>query len=282
MSLQAVALLINLALAIGKAWIGYVAGSRALIADALNSSNDVVATALAWFAFRFGRKPPDDNHPYGHDNAEALAGLLIGGMICATGVAIAVDSVLHTASATPPGVLALWMAAATAVVKLALWRVSLAAGRRLRSPTLLASARDHIADVIAGLGAFAGILVSRAGTPEADTIAAVLIGIWVLYQGFEPVRTNLAILMQEVPPKLATDAARIAEQTVGVENVRVVRAQPIGGYFRMDVTIEVDEALSVLRGHEIAEDVSRRVRAASDGVREVMVHVEPFGRPHPE
>jgi cation diffusion facilitator family transporter len=274
-SVQAAALLINVVLAILKAWIGVVAGSRALIADALNSSGDVVATTVAWLAFRFGRKPPDDNHPYGHHNAEALAGLLIGSMICATGAAIAFDSLVAHHTEEPPGTAALWVAVATAAVKLWLYRVSISTGRRLRSPTLLASARDHIADVIAGLGAFVGILLARLGFPAADAVAAVGIGIWVFVQGIEPIRANVRILMHEAPAELTLEATAIARAVEGVERVTEVRIQPIGGHYRMDVTIEVVGSLSVHEGHGIAHDVERAIRATEDSVREVLVHVEP-------
>ena len=109
MSVQLAALLVNIGLAALKFTVGSMANSRALIADAFNSAGDVVATLVAWLAFRYAMKPPDDDHHYGHANAEALAGLLIGGMLCATGAFILINGVLaliedrvRDSSAAPP------------------------------------------------------------------------------------------------------------------------------------------------------------------------------------
>ena len=275
MSIQAIALIANILLAVTKAVVGIAANSRSLIADSFNSTGDVFATTVAWLAFRMGARPADDNHHYGHGNAEALAGLLIGGMICGTGVIVAFDALLAPANDQVPGVAAVWVALGTAATKLVLYQVSIRAGRRLRSPTLIASAKDHIADVAAGLGALAGILLERAGVPSADAWTAVLIGGWVFVQGIEPVRSNISILMQEASPELTATAYKLAAETEGVLHVQEVRTQPIGGDFRLDLTIEVDGTLSVSAGHDVAEMVAQAISTHQEGIVDVHVHVEP-------
>ncbi|MHC5065773.1 MAG: cation diffusion facilitator family transporter [Planctomycetota bacterium] len=118
MSIQLAALLTNIGLAVLKFTVGTIASSRALIADAFNSAGDVFATFVAWVAFRYGKMPPDDNHPYGHGNAEALAGLLIGGMLCATGGFICIDAFFffREQDRGAPEVIAIYAAAVTAVI----------------------------------------------------------------------------------------------------------------------------------------------------------------------
>ncbi|MBK9129678.1 MAG: cation transporter, partial [Phycisphaerales bacterium] len=186
MSLQLIALLTNIALAILKFSVGLVAGSRALLADAFNSAGDVVATLVAWVAFRIGRAPADEDHHYGHDNAEALAGLLVGGMLCATGAFICIEGVLAWFEAPrqkPPELLALWAALITAVVKEVLYRASIRVGRATHSPTLMASARDHRADVLTSLVAAAGVVLARYGYPAFDDAAGGVIGVYIFFLG---------------------------------------------------------------------------------------------------
>ena len=272
------AVLVNIALAVMKFTVGTIALSQALIADAFNSTGDVVATFVAWMAFRYGAKPPDADHHYGHANAEALAGLLIGGTICATGIFIFTDGVralLAGQSHPAPETLALWGAAVTAVVKEALCRVTLSAGRRTNSPILLASARDHRADVFASLVALLGILVARMGYPIFDPIAAALIGIYIFLLGFSPVRSNAAILMHQSPLELDRLAAHEAAKVEGVTKVTQVRVQPLGGSYRMDMVLAVDGMLTVEQAHAIAHTAERVVIAAVPNVHEVHVHVEP-------
>jgi cation diffusion facilitator family transporter len=280
-SVQLAALLVNIALALMKFVVGSLANSKALLADGFNSAGDVVTTFVAWIAFRYGMKPPDEDHHYGHANAEALAGLLIGGMLCATGTFILITGILSVAEEIAPegpGALAMWAAALTAAVKVVLYRASMRVGRKTNSPTLLASARDHRADVVSGLVAFAGIWIARSGWPEVDPIAAGLIGVYIFWLGIEPVRSNTAILMHGAPPQLAGEAARIAAEVQGVVAVGSVRVLPTGGLYRMDMSLEVDGKLTVTEAHEIAHRAEAAVLNRTPLVTEVHVHVEP-GRP---
>jgi cation diffusion facilitator family transporter len=278
MSVQLAALIANVGLALLKFTVGALAQSRALIADAFNSAGDIVATFVAWIAFRYGSRPPDEDHPYGHQNAEALAGLLIGAMLSATGAFIFIDGLFGIFAGhrhEPPGALAIWAAVLTAVAKETLYRVSMRVGARTNSPTLLASARDHRADVVSACVALVGIVIARLGWPEFDSIAGALIGVYIFRLGIGPVRSNMAILMHEAPPRLAIAATEAASSVPGVLRIALVRVQPIGGQWRMDLTLHVDGDLSVTRAHEIAHAVERSILASVANVVEVHVHVEP-------
>ena len=278
MSVQLIALLANIGLAVLKFSVGAVANSRALIADAFNSAGDIIATFVAWLAFRYGKRPPDADHHYGHQNAEALAGLLLGAMLCATGAFICIEGVLgvlQDRQPEAPSELAIWAACITAAVKEVLYRVSIRVGRKTRSPTLLASARDHRADVVSGLVALVGIFIARNGYPAVDALAGIAIGVYILFLGFEPVRNNTGILMHAAPPELTERAGALARVVRGVRDVHRVRVQPLGGTFRMDMSIGVDGQLSVTAAHDLAHDVEDAIRAGLPEVQEVHVHVEP-------
>lgn len=279
MSVQLVALLANLALAALKFTVGHLAGSRALVADGFNSAGDVLATFGAWVAYRYARRAPDSNHPYGHDNAEALAGLLIAGMLLATGAFIAIDGIDTELSAGPaaeaPEASALVAAGITIATKLGLWVASRRVGLRTNSPTLLASARDHISDVVIGMAAFAGIALARLGAPAIDGVTAIAIGVWITFLGFRPLRENLGILMHEAPSGQAERAREIGRRVNGAVDVGEVRVQPLGGQYRIDLVLLVEGTISVSAAHVIAHDVEDAIRAELDHVREVYVHVEP-------
>ena len=282
MSIQLVALLTNVLLAIMKFVVGSLTQSRALIADAFNSAGDVIATAVAWGAFRFGRIPPDANHPYGHGNAENLAGLLIGGMLCATGAFIAIESGLAIVSQPEhvvPGAGAMYAAGATAIIKEILYRVSMRVGLRTNSPTLLASARDHRADVVTSLAALGGVFLSREGWLHMDALTGCAIGLYIFFLGLKPVRDNIGVLMQEAPPAIGRDAAQWAVEVDGVLGVRQVRVQPVGGYYRMDMVLEVDGQLTVEKAHDLGHQVEDLILRRNRRLTEVYVHVEPAPRP---
>lgn len=278
MSMQLVALLANIALAVLKFTVGYIAASRALTADAFNSAGDVLATFVAWLAFRYARVPPDENHHYGHQNAEALAGLLLGAVLCATGVFICIDGLIAALTHRnehPPDRIALGAAGVTIVVKAALYRASIRIGRRTHSPTLLASARDHRADVVTGSVALLGIAIANLGFPSVDAAAGGVIGVYVFLLGIAPVRDNIGILMLEAPAEITERAAVRAAEIDGVTAVRQIRVQPHGGRFRIDMVLAVQADWTVSRAHQLAHEVERAVRDDLPRVTEVHVHVEP-------
>jgi len=60
---------------------GVVGHSYALIADAVESVADIVGSVVIWGGLHIGARPADDNHPYGHGKAEALAALVVAGLV---------------------------------------------------------------------------------------------------------------------------------------------------------------------------------------------------------
>ena len=199
-----VGLLVNVALTALKLTVGFMAASEALTADGFNSAGDIFATAIGLAGFLYSQKPPDEDHHFGHGNAENVAGLIIGCVLLATGTFILLRGVLalFEGRTEPPGEMALYAALVTMAAKECLYRYAVRVGRAFNSPSLLASARDHRADVVLSLTVAAGILFARLGTPSLDPIAAALVGVYVAYLAIEPIKTNIATLMDQAPVKV--------------------------------------------------------------------------------
>jgi len=272
-----VSLLANLGLAVGKLVVGTLAGSQVLIADGLNSTGDVVATGIGWVGFRLGRRPPDASHPYGHGGFEAAAGLIIGAVLLMTGVFVSIDGVraLVRGVSEPPGAEALGVAVVTAIVKEALYRYTVREGTRLNSPALRASARDHRADVGLAVTVFGAVLAARVGAPWIDPLAAVLVGVWIAGMSYEPLRSNLGVLLDEAPEGVGDEVAAVAATVPGVQRVDLVRVHALGSYHVVDVEVACDGSLTLVQAHTIAHAVEEAVRDEVDHVAEVRVHVNP-------
>jgi len=267
----------NVALAVAKLVVGTFAGSAALVADGFNSAGDVLATAIGLFGYQFGRRPADDNHPFGHGNAESVAGLVIGGLLLATGVFVTIEGVRAwvAGQSAPPERIAVVVALVTAVTKEGLYRITTSVGRRLNSPALLATAADHRADVYIALTVAAGIAGARFGLPWLDPFAAVLVGLWIVRLAVLPIRANLGVLMDESPADMTEAVTAAALAHPGVRRVDLARVHPLGPYAIVDLEIAVDPELSLREAHDIAHDVETRVREGVEHVREVRVHVNP-------
>lgn len=278
-----IALGLNVALALSKLVVGFLAGSEALIADGFNSAGDVFATGIGLAGFLYASKPADDDHHFGHGNAENVAGLVIGGVLLATGAFIFLRGILAVfeGRTEPPAQLALWVAGATAVIKEGLYRYATHVGRATNSPSLLASARDHRADVMVALTVFAGVLAARTGMPTLDPLAATLVGGYVAYLSIEPIRSNIATLMDQAPPELRERVRDLVSEDADVISVERVRIHPLGSYYMVDLDVVVSGSFTLEAAHDIAHRVADRIRNGIEHVRDAKVHVSPGVTPGP-
>lgn len=272
-----VALAVNFGLAVAKLVLGSLAGSAAVVADGFNSAGDVIATSIGLVGYRMARTPADDAHPFGHGNAESLAGLIIGGILLATGGYVALDGLraLLSGPREAPELFALWVALGTAVTKELLYRYTAAVGKKTNSPALQASAVDHRADVLIALTVAAGVLGARWALPWLDPVAAIGVGLWITGLSVGPIRDNLATLLDESPAEATAAVRAVVAGHPGVLRVDRVRIHPLGHYQIVDLEIGVDPDATLRVAHALAHAVEDRIRAEVPHVAEVRVHVNP-------
>lgn len=271
-------ILSNAGLAALKLTVGSLAGSRALIADGVHSLSDVVMNAGAWIGWRWASRPPDENHHYGHGNAEALTSLSISLIIAAVGGGLIWTSFRghSTVSADALGAAAVATQLVSIGVKLALARITGRRGRAHGSPILVAVARDNAADVLTSAVILIAIVGSILGFAWLEPLAAAAIGLLIVWQGLRGASEGLGVLMARTPDQqLTSRVQRFASAVAGVRGVDRVRIHPLGTHLRADVEISVDGQLSVAQGHAIADAVRDAVIAGCGRVEEVTVHVNP-------
>src|SRR2546423_3494889 len=127
-------LVVNLTLGLVKLIGGVIAGSFALLADAVNSLGDVFSSIVVLVALRVAQSPPDEEHPYGHSRAEAIAGSNVALLVILSALYVAYEAIRRLTSSheLPPG-WTLWIAGANAVIKEAMYRYKMNVGRRTGS-----------------------------------------------------------------------------------------------------------------------------------------------------
>jgi len=268
----------NLALAGSKLVVGLLSGSTALLADAGNTLSDVFATWVALIGIRLGQRPPDRDHPLGHGNAEAMAALAISTVIFLTGVGLAAMAIVVVVKRVyhRPDVLALWTAAASIIIKEALYQYTIRVAKKLNSPALISVAKDHRADALSSVAALIGIAAGRYGTNVLDPVAGILIGTFIMHMGYNTLLRNANILMATSPgPDIELKIVKALYGLQGIKGVHAVKVQQIGSYYSVLLDITVDKKLTVEQGHFIAKDAKARVLEADPNIREITVHVDP-------
>jgi cation diffusion facilitator family transporter len=278
-----VGLVVNALLMVGKIVAGFLFRSAALVADGVHSFADLVSDLAVLLALRASRRPPDSNHPYGHESFETLGAITVALFMLVTGVLIGRDAVLRLASGEnlQPSFLALVVALFSVAAKEVLARYTLKAARLTHSPSLEANGRMHRADALTSGGAALGISGALLGVRWLDSLGALVIAAFVLVEGAKLLRQHLMTLLDTMPDA-ATVAAmcETARKTAGVREVRDLKVRQRGSVYHADLRVAVDPALTVDLAHDLAHAVDEAMRSEFSNLARVLVHVEPHDDPH--
>ena len=273
--------LLNLMLVLIKLAAGVLGNSAALVADAAHSLSDLVSDIVVLFGYRVGRTPEDDRHPYGHGKVETLCTAVVGGILMATAVGLAVGaagSLWRSTATGVPGMVALWAALASIAIKEGLYRWTARVARETDSQLLLANAWHHRSDALSSIAAVVGILGARLGAGWMDPAAALVVCAFVGKVGWDLGWQAVHDLVDT-----AVDDDRLAEISATIEGVAGVRShhglktRRLGKDILVDVDVEVDPDLNVVQGHDVARAVRNALLRGVKSVRDAMVHVEPVG-----
>ena len=260
-----------------------------MIADATNSLSDTVTDVALLAGFRYVDKPADRGHGYGHGKIETLLAAFCGVMLVAAAFGILVPACLDIYRALfedrrepPPGTIALAAAVVSIIVKEALYRYTAAAGKRWRSPALIAKAWDHRSDALSSAGAMLGVGGAIALGPRfsvLDPIAALFVGALILRTAWQVMAESCQELIEASIGKEGERAILdiIATQD-GVLGWHAVKSRKIGYYIAIEAHILVDPNLNIVQAHDIATRLERRLRLEFGGKTHINLHVEPMDK----
>ena len=273
---------VNLVLAGVKTTVGIVGHSPALLADGINSTSDVVYLLIIRVFMRLAGKAPDREHPFGHRQFESIATVVVGAFVITSAIAIfwnaisqVYDLLVGQSEFSGAGPLALWVAAASLILKIWLTVFTVRIGRHTGSIAVSALARDHRNDIFTIPAAEIGIVLGRAGY-LVDPLAAAIVAIGILYTGIGIIQESSADLMNVFPEREVIERAhRIVAGVEGVAEVEEIHIHRIGLYLLIQATIGVDGALTVAAGNQIATEVEKALQQHIEYLRSDSIHYHP-------
>jgi cation diffusion facilitator family transporter len=270
-SLVSVALLVGL----GLAWLA--TGSALALAQAVDSLSDALTGLGLMWALRLSRKPPDDEHHYGHHGAQPIAALVVAMLVGGLALEVAMHAIDALVSGAVPALG--WPVAAAiggkAAIKLAF--VRLASDRELlrQNAALRAFRVDAASDVVVGTASLLGLAAAQYGElPSLDAWLALPVAGWIGVSGFRLARESIELLMGTAPPRPWQDELRAAVASMpGVLAVANLRARSFGDGTHVWVEIHVDPQLTVGQAHDLGEAVEQRL-LEREGICDAVVHVD--------
>ncbi|MCC6317539.1 MAG: cation transporter [Gemmatimonadaceae bacterium] len=274
-------MLVNATLAIVKLVAGIVGNSYALVADAVESTADILGSLIVWGGLRVASREPDDVYPFGYGRAETLAGAVVAIMLVGAAIGIGIESIreIRTPHSTP----APWTLLVLVLVVIAKWALS----RRVQSvatdigsSAVAADAWHHLSDAITSTAAFVGIAIAVGGGPgweSADDWAALIASGVILANGVHLLLRSSGELMDRTPDGGVVDRVRtVAGSVQGVRAIEKLALRKSGLHLRLTIHVQADPAMSLHDAHILGGTVKSAIRAAIPAVQSVLVHMEPF------
>jgi cation diffusion facilitator family transporter len=273
-------ILSSLVLATLKAYAGVFGHSDALIADAIESGTDFLASFLVLFGIYYSHKPADDDHPYGHGKAEPLVTFGIVGFLVISATLIAYNGIQNLSKEQPqPEAFTAFVLIGIILWKELSYRYVLGKGKKMNSLSLQADAWHHRSDAISSLIALIGITVGLLfgpGFSKADDWAAIISAFFILYNAYSIFRPALGEILDEHSHHHIVDSIRRLEIDIdGVRRIEKCLVRKTGMVYLVDLHLEVDGELTVTQGHKIAHDFKDHVKKEIPEISDVLIHVEP-------
>ena len=278
--------LANLALCAFKMIAGLIGRSSAMVADAVHSLSDLVSDIVVLVMVRISSKERDKGHDYGHGKFETLATvcvslllLVIGARLMAGGIKN-ISFVLKGGELEAPGLIALWAAIVSIIVKEFLFQWTKAVGKRVNSQAMIANAWHHRSDALSSVGAALGIggaILLGGKWTILDPIVGCIISIILIVVAVKMALPAIAELTEaSLPDDVENRIIGIIESVPGIMNAHDLKTRRTGPDIVIDVHVLVDAMMSVAEAHDITEDVENALRQEYGDSTQVSIHVEPY------
>ena len=276
---------VNVLLLLFKFVAGIVGHSAAMVADAVHSLSDFVTDVIVLVFVHISGKPKDKSHDYGHGKFETLAMTVIGLALLVVAVGIVysgMTKIIDWANGTDleaPGMLALWAALLSIVLKEGVYRYSMVKARELNSQAVEANAWHHRSDALSSLGAAIGIggaiFLGKRWT-VLDPIASVVVGMFIVKVAIDLLRRGIGDLMeQSLPDAVEEEMLQMVGAIPGVVEPHNLRTRRIGNHYAIELHIRMDGDISLRESHDKASEVEDMLRNRYGEDTHVAVHVEP-------
>lgn len=275
----------NVLLMICKLIAGFVGHSSAMIADAVHSLSDVVTDVIVLTFVSVSAKPQDKSHDYGHGKFETIATFFIGLALVAAATGIIISGIVSLVewargvNLEAPGMMALWAALFSLVMKEALYQYTAYHGKKLNSQAVVANAWHHRSDALSSVAAAIGIggaiLLGDRWT-VLDPLASVIVGIILVKVAVELLRTSVNELTESsLPQDTEHEIEEIITSFAEVREPHNLRTRRIGTRIAIEVHIRMDGAMSLCDSHNIATQIERKLKDRFGDDTHITIHVEP-------
>jgi cation diffusion facilitator family transporter len=269
-------LVLNLLVAVAKISLGSMTGAVSILSDGFHSLTDSASNIVGLIGVSVARRPPDENHPYGHRKYETITsvGILLFLLLVLVQVVRAALDRLQFGGAPQVPASGFGILFATLAINIGVVWYEGREGLRLKSELLLADSRHTRSDVLTSCSVLVALVGVRLGYPVLDPIAALFVAAFILRACWKIARDVSPILSDETV--FAEDDVRAVVQSVeGVLGCEKIRTRGAMDHVFMDLHVWCDGQMSLSAAHDLSHTVKDTLRARFPELVDVVIHIEP-------
>jgi len=259
-----------------KLWVGMMAGSVAMIADAWHTLSDTLTSVIVLVGFWISGKPKDKEHPFGHGRAELIGAIIIAILLALVGFSFLKDSYLRLQ--TPQRVsyskIAIIVFVLSVILKEGLAQFSLWAGKKINSQALIADGWHHRSDAIASLFIVIGALLVKSFL-WIDSVLGILVSLLIIYTAYDIMRDASHGLLGETMDQGLEEKILQVVKTVApeVSEMHHPHVHRYGDHIEVTLHLRMDENYSLRQAHDIVTEIEYELRNTLN--IEPTIHAEP-------
>ena len=270
-------LLLNLLVALAKIAFGYASGAISILSDGFHSLTDAGSNVVGLVGVFAARRPPDDDHPYGHRKYETVAAVGVVGFLALVMFEVLRNAFNHLSGRSAPHDITLAsfvVMAVTVAINLLVVRYESAAAERLGSEVLLADAMQTRGDVWSSLTVIVALVGARAGVPILDPLAALVVAGFIGYAGYQIGLTTTKILSDRIVMS-EVDIEAVVRGVEGVVGCHQIRTRGTSDHVFLDLHVWLPADMRLTDAHDIAHVVKDRLMARYPQIVDAVIHLEP-------
>jgi cation diffusion facilitator family transporter len=275
-----IAMCISILIMLAKFVAYFLTNSNAILTDAAESIVNVLASSFAFYSIYLATLPKDTNHPYGHGKVEFFSAFIEGVLIAIAGIIIVFKSGYDIIYPKQIGQLfeGATIIGATGLANLVLGYYLIKTGKNHKSITLEADGKHLLTDAITSAGLVLGvILIKITGIFVLDSIISILLGLYIIYNGYKLTRRSVGGLMDESNVELVKSIIDILQSNrkdpwIDVHNLR---AQQYGADLHIDCHITLPYYFDLNRVHQEISEIDKMINGNADRKTELFIHADP-------
>ena len=269
----------NIFLFIIKIMIGIISGSKAMIADSLNSAGDVFASFMTWLGNKISSVPNDEDHNYGHGKAEYIFSMLIGISMIFIAIKLLYDSFFAIINGNK--LVFSWkliiICLITIVTKLILYLYTKKAYLNTENLLIKSNMIDHRNDIFLTMLTLVAIILVKFNIYFVDGIVGIIISLWIMLSGIKLFKDSYDVLMdQAIDNESKKKIINIIKKNKEIKRIGSFYSIPIGYKYIIVVTIFVNGKMLTKNSHKIADIIEENIIKEVPKIENVIVHIEPF------